>query len=91
MNTYDFLRIAASVVGILISLPLLIALVRAAVFFGSMSRTVEQIGESLQSFVASTNARFAALENTQGDHGEKIAVLWDGHERRTGSDRRHGA
>lgn len=86
MNPAEFLKTAAMVVGGVVSLPLLVALVRAAMFFGAMTQTVKQLQEALNQFLA----EFAAEKQTVSEHGEKLAVLWDGRERRSGDpERRH--
>jgi hypothetical protein len=70
-------------IAIFLSGPLAFACFKAAMFFGSLRTTVEQLDESMKAFTTWAT-----------EHGNRLAIVEtrvDGMaERRNGDDRRHG-
>lgn len=61
-----------AVVGLLISLPAILALVRVAYFVGEMSRTVKGLGDSFDALSTTLTAIQSWTRSEISDHGERL-------------------
>jgi hypothetical protein len=78
----EIIKVVGFWLAILLAAPLSFALFRAAMFFGSLRTTVEELDKSMKAFTTWAT-----------EHGNRLAVVEtrvDGMaERRNGDDRRH--
>ena len=77
----DLIKVVGYWLAIILAAPLSFAAFRAAVFFGSLRTTVEQLDTSMKAFT-----------NWAIEHGNRLSVVEtrvDGMDRRDGLDRRY--
>lgn len=80
--TGEALKVAAGIFAGAISLPMIIALLRAGALFGTMKKTIESIDKALTDYILASEKRFDEQDAVLTDHAGKLSVLWDGHDRR---------
>lgn len=76
------IKVAATVIGFMVSLPMVYALIQAGVFFGSMRTAVTTLENAFAAHVQTIESYIERTENRLRDNEGKISVLWDGHDRR---------
>lgn len=86
--TFELIRTIGIVLGVILSIPAMIALVKLTLFIGNMQSTVAATARSLEAFMTKIEAHLDEQALQLGEHEVKLAILMDGHERRTGTDRR---
>jgi hypothetical protein len=75
LTVVEFLRALATGMGVVIGIPLLIVIIRAAMAIGAMMRALEDLETLVRDFVKAANTRL-------DDQEHKITVLWDGLQER---------
>jgi ABC-type transporter Mla maintaining outer membrane lipid asymmetry permease subunit MlaE len=83
----EFVKIAAAVMGLILSLPLLVALVKISMFAGALKTLLVTTERKLDTFIERVDHTFESHDERISASEGKLSVLWDGHERRT-SERR---
>lgn len=89
MAPIDFMKLAATVAGLVVSMPVAMAFWRASMFIVQLKVTVERTETTLSAFVERVDR---ILEDHNGQlttSKAKLDILWEGHDRRSGDDRRH--
>lgn len=76
------------VLGLLLSLPLLVALVRISMFAGALVQGIKGLTERLDGFIARVDVTLSTHDARLLESEGKLMILWDGYERRTGHERR---
>lgn len=78
----DFTRLVFAVIASILSVPAIVALIRAAVFFGNLERSVTELRTSLDAFTKEVRWQLRDHDVTLGDIKPKVKMMWDGEERR---------
>lgn len=86
----DFLKVVASVFGVIVSMPVLVAVFRTMLFVGQMKNTVDTTAETLTKFTEKVEQVLEDHSKSLTDVEVKVKILWDGQNRRSGKDRREG-
>lgn len=86
--TLEFLKTIAVVMGVILSIPFLLALIKLTLFIGRMESTVAATANSLKVFMEHVENNLDKHSDQLKDHSVKLGILMDGYERRTGQDRR---
>lgn len=85
----DMLRTFAATLGILLSVPVIVVLVKASFFFGEMSRSVNAFAERVEKLDESLRETLKD-HDTRLRHLERDRDVRDGRDRRDDEDRRTG-
>lgn len=79
----------ADTLGLVLSIPTLTALISIVWFAAKVKNAAESTANSLKETTERITRILDKHQETIDDHAEKVAILWDGHERRYGvPDRR---
>lgn len=87
----DFIQAIGTVVGIMLAIPMLVLLFKIAMFVGSIKSLADTTSRKLEVHITKVENMLEVFSQRVTDSEKKIAVLWDGRERRSGSDRRDDA
>jgi len=75
MNPTDLFRTAGIVIGGVVSLPLVLACIKGARFFGKMEQTVQHLGETVEVLTRTLTEFSGDVRTEMADHGERLAVV----------------
>lgn len=84
----DLVQVVGIVLGVALSLPVLVVLAKVAMFVGSIKTSSESTALTLKEFTSEMRQLLVNQDMRLAETEVKVAVLWDGRDRRTGNDRR---
>lgn len=76
------LHTVADTIGLVVSLPLLGTCILGVRYIDAIRHTAEDTNKSLMAFMGSVTANHVDHEDRLREQEAKMAVVWDGHERR---------
>jgi hypothetical protein len=82
MNALDALKLILIVVGVIVSIPILVIVVRVAFFFGGLKRSVDALEKAAGKFGDKVDRILDELCTDVGELRARVSVLEDARERK---------
>lgn len=75
MSSTEALKVFFGVLAVIVSIPAVLLLVKAGMFFGSLAKSVQALETAATSFGTRVEGHLETLTETVGDHETRITVL----------------